>query len=72
MVGDTVQDILDQWAIEKVLKRYARALDERSFDLLDECFTPDAHLDYICAGGIAGPYPEAKAWLAYDRWRAVY
>lgn len=59
-----VRSILDQWAIEKLLKRYARALDERSFDGLDECFTPDAHLDYSCAGGIAGAYPEVKAWLA--------
>ncbi len=27
-------------------------------------FTPDAHLDYRAACGIAGPYPEVKAWLA--------
>lgn len=64
MVEDEVRDVLDQWAIEKVLKRYARALDERSFDALDECFTPDAHLDFTCAGGIAGPYPDVKAWFA--------
>ena len=64
MVGGDVQEILDQWAIEKLLKRYARALDDRSFDALDDCFTSDAHLDYTCAGGIAGPYPQAKAWLA--------
>lgn len=63
LVDDGVQQILDQWAIEKLLKRYARALDELSFDALDDCFTPDAYLDYTCAGGIAGPYPQAKAWL---------
>lgn len=63
-MGQDVRDIVDQWAIEKLLKRYARALDERSFDALDECFTADAQLDYTCAGGIAGSYPEVKAWLA--------
>jgi len=56
--------LLDQAAIDRLLKRYARALDERDFDRLDDCFTPDAHLDYTCAGGIAGPYPQVKAWLA--------
>ena len=55
--------LLDKAAIEAVLKRYARALDEKAFDDLDACFTPDAHLDYTCAGGIAGAYPEVKAWL---------
>ncbi|AZI37946.1 hypothetical protein NT2_13_00040 [Caenibius tardaugens NBRC 16725] len=62
-VEEGVRDILDQWAIEAVLKRYARALDERAFDALDLCFTADAHLDYTCAGGPAGPYPDVKRWL---------
>jgi 3-phenylpropionate/cinnamic acid dioxygenase small subunit len=59
-----LREMLDHYAIEKILKRYARALDEKNYDALDGCFTPDAHLDYTCAGGIAGRYPEVKAWLA--------
>ncbi|WP_157218861.1 nuclear transport factor 2 family protein [Flavisphingomonas formosensis] len=61
---DALRALIDQAAIETLLKRYARALDERAFDALDAVFTPDAQLDYTCAGGIAGAYPEVKAWLA--------
>ncbi len=59
-----LQEMLDHYAIEKVLIRYARALDEKDFDALDDCFTPDAQIDYSAAGGIKGAYPEIKAWLA--------
>jgi len=59
-----LRELLDHHAIERILKRYARALDEKNYDALDDCFTADAHLDYTCAGGIAGVYPEVKAWLA--------
>jgi len=63
-IDPEVQEMLDHFAIEKVLKRYARALDEKDFDALDDCFTPDAQVDYSAAGGIKGAYPEIKAWLA--------
>ena len=59
-----LQEMLDHFAVEKVLKRYARALDEKNYGALDDCFTPDAQIDYTAAGGIKGAYPEVKAWLA--------
>ena len=42
---DELREMLDHYAIEKILKRYARALDEKDYDALDACFTPDAVLE---------------------------
>lgn len=64
VVDRELREVLDHYAIERVLKRYARALDEKNYDALDDCFTPDAHIDYTCAGGLKGAYPEIKSWLA--------
>ena len=60
---DELREMLDHYAIEKLLKRYARALDEKNYDALDACFTPDAVLDYTGAGGIKDSYSVVKAWL---------
>src|SRR5579859_2066890 len=60
---DEVREMLDHHAIEKILKRYARALDEKNYDALDAVFTEDAVLDYTAAGGIKGTYPVVKNWL---------
>jgi 3-phenylpropionate/cinnamic acid dioxygenase small subunit len=60
---DELREMLDHFAIEKILKRYARALDEKDYDALDACFTSDAVLDYRAAGGIRDSYPVVKAWL---------
>ena len=60
---DEIREMLDHYAIEKILKRYARALDEKNYDALDAVFTPDAVLDYSAAGGIKDAYPVVKAWL---------
>lgn len=49
--------------IDDLLTRYATAIDGRDFELLDTVFTPDAHLDYRSAGGVAGEYPEVRGWL---------
>lgn len=59
-----LQWIADRLEIQDLLVRYARALDTKDFDVLDTVFTPDAHLDYTSSGGIAGRYPEVKAWLS--------
>ncbi len=59
-----VQELLDHYAIETVLKRYASALDTYNYDALDQCFVADAFVDYTEAGGIKGNYPQVKAWLA--------
>ena len=57
------QEISDRMEINDVLVRYTRAIDQRDYELLDTCFTEDAHLDYTASGGIKGKYPEVRAWL---------
>ena len=59
-----LQALADRLDIEDVLTRYAWALDSKHFDELDDVFTPDAHIDYTSSGGVAGAYPDVKAWLA--------
>jgi ketosteroid isomerase-like protein len=57
------REMLDQFRIERLLKRYASAIDAKDYDRLDACFTPDAWIDYTGAGGVAGRYPVIKNWL---------
>ena len=59
-----LQEISDRLEIQDLLARYSAAIDTRSWDDLDELFTPDAHLDYTETGGIAGSLPEQKAYFA--------
>ena len=59
----TPQEVADRIEIQDLLVRYARAIDDKDYDLLDSVFTPDAKVDYTSSGGIAGSYPEAKVWL---------
>ncbi|MDP3969863.1 MAG: nuclear transport factor 2 family protein [Nocardioides sp.] len=59
-----LQQISDRLEIEDVLARYTRAIDTGEWDGLDTVFTADAAIDYTETGGIAGAYPEVKAWLA--------
>lgn len=60
----TLEELQDRFEIDELLTRYAQAIDDKTFDLLDTVFTPDAHVDYVSAGGVAGSYPEIKAWLS--------
>ncbi len=60
----SLEMLSDRLEIDDLLIRYTTAIDDKNWDLLDEVFTPDAHIDYVSSGGIAGPYPEVKAWLA--------
>jgi 3-phenylpropionate/cinnamic acid dioxygenase small subunit len=55
--------LADRLEIEELLTRYAWALDSKDFDRLDDVFTADAHIDYTSSGGVAGAFPEVKAWL---------
>lgn len=48
----SLQDITDRIEIDELLARYARALDYRHFDELDDIFTADATFD---AGGLGSP-----------------
>lgn len=59
-----LQEIGDRLEIADVLTRYTRAIDTGAWDLLDTVFTPDAAIDYTESGGMAGTYPEVRAWLA--------
>ncbi len=59
----SLEQISDRLEIQDLLIRYTRAIDTRDYALLDTCFTTDAHVDYTSSGGVAGPYPEVRAWL---------
>jgi len=59
----STHEISDRIRIHDLLVRYTVAIDQKDWALLDTCFTPDAHLDYTSAGGIAGDYPKVRAWL---------
>lgn len=60
----SLQEISDRIEIQQLLYEYAGAIDAKEFDRLDAVFTPDADIDYRAFGGIAGAYPEIKAWLS--------
>lgn len=59
----SAQELSDRIEIGDLLTRYTRAIDTRDYALLDTCFVPDAAVDYTSSGGIAGKYPEVRAWL---------
>ena len=59
----SIEEISDRIEIDDLLTRYTVAIDTKDWKLLDQCFTPDAHLDYTSAGGVKGSYPEVRAWL---------
>lgn len=56
--------LIDRLEIQDLLTRYCKAIDTKDWNLLDTCFVPDAHVDYTSSGGVAGAYPEVRAWLA--------
>ena len=57
------REISDRIRIQDLLTRYTVAIDTKNWELLDTCFTPDAHVDYTTSGGTKGPYPEVRSWL---------
>ena len=59
----STREISDRLQINDLLIRYTVAIDKKDWELLDTCFTPDAHVDYTSAGGVAGDYPKVRAWL---------
>jgi hypothetical protein len=60
----SLAEISDRMEIQQLLVDYSTAIDNRRFDDLDRVFTRDAYIDYTELGGIAGVYPDVKAWLA--------
>lgn len=60
----SLQEISDRLEIQDLMVRYCHAVDTRQWDLLDEVFTPDAHVDYSAMGGSAGDLATTKTFLA--------
>ncbi|MCC3330779.1 nuclear transport factor 2 family protein [Nocardia abscessus] len=60
----SLQEISDRLEIEDLMVRYSHAVDTRQWDLLDEVFTPDAHIDYSAMGGSVGDLAATKEFLA--------
>lgn len=56
--------VMDRLAIDELISGYAVAVDDADWDAYRRLFTPDGHVDYRKAGGIAGPVGEVAAWLA--------
>jgi hypothetical protein len=60
----TLEQLADRLAIQDLITGYSYAIDFHRFDELDDLFVPEATLDFTATGGIAGPLPEIKRWLA--------
>jgi 3-phenylpropionate/cinnamic acid dioxygenase small subunit len=58
------QEVADRLEIQDLLVDYAHAIDSKQWDLLDDVFTPDAHIDYTAMGGAEGNLAEIKDFLA--------
>jgi 3-phenylpropionate/cinnamic acid dioxygenase small subunit len=59
-----LQRVADEIEIAALVKRYARAVDTKDWDLYRSVFTDDAYIDYSSAGAAAGPRDEVATWLA--------
>lgn len=55
--------IRDRIEIGDLVVRYATAIDQREFDLLDRVFTEDADCDYSEVGQFRGDRAAFKAWM---------
>jgi hypothetical protein len=60
----TLEELSDRLEIQDLITAYSYAIDFHRFDDLDAIFTPDALLDFTATGGVAGPLPDIKQWLA--------
>ncbi|MET8877862.1 nuclear transport factor 2 family protein [Nocardia sp. NPDC004604] len=60
----SLQEISDRLEIEDLMVRYSHAVDTQQWDLLDDVFTPDAHIDYSAMGGAVGDLESTKKFLA--------
>jgi len=63
-MDEVIRELADRTAILDLIHRYARAVDERDWDLFESCFADDAEVDYTAVGGIRGKLSVVKAWLA--------
>jgi hypothetical protein len=53
----------DIQAIQDLAIAYGHAVDDRDWSRWQALFTPDAHIDYTSAGGIAGTPAELTMWF---------
>jgi hypothetical protein len=53
----------DVLAIQSLVVAYGMAVDDRDWERWEALFLPDAHIDYLHSGGIAGPPAEIAAWM---------
>ncbi|KAA8886169.1 nuclear transport factor 2 family protein [Nocardia colli] len=60
----SLQEISDRLEIQDLMVRYSHAVDTRQWELLDDIFTVDAHIDYSAMGGAAGDVAATKKFLA--------
>ncbi|MFR9749619.1 nuclear transport factor 2 family protein [Nocardia sp. 004] len=60
----SLQEISDRLEIQDLMVRYSHAVDTQQWDLLDEVFTQDAHIDYSAMGGSVGDLAATKTFLA--------
>ena len=67
----SAQALSDHVEIAQLLQRYAKALDEKDYALLDTIFTPDAVTNYeLGALGNRTTYPQMRA--LFERFNAVF
>ncbi|MEV6558652.1 nuclear transport factor 2 family protein [Nocardia sp. NPDC051756] len=60
----SLQEISDRLEIQDLMVRYSHAVDTGQWELLDDIFTEDAHIDYSAMGGSAGDVAATKKFLA--------
>lgn len=63
MSGLSAREVADRIEIRDVLARYMKAIRVKDLDLMDDCFTADAKIDYTAIGGSEKSFPDTKAWL---------
>ncbi|WP_024803144.1 nuclear transport factor 2 family protein [Nocardia sp. BMG51109] len=59
-----LQEMSDRLEIQDLTVRYAHAVDTHQWDLLDDLFTPDAHIDFSATGAPTGGLAGLKEFLA--------
>jgi len=60
-MSDATADVVE---IAQLLYRYARAIDAKDWQALEQIFTPDARIHYAVERGAELRFPELAAWLA--------
>ena len=67
---DRIAVLEDKFEIQELMNAYARMVDQRDWERMDEVFAPGATIDYRSTGGRAGPYRETLEWLheALEPW----